>query len=648
MPGPEVAVVIPCFDLGRTLEEALDSVLAQTRPATEIVVVDDGSTDRQTRELLARLERPRTRIVTIPHGGVAVARNHGVSLTRAPYLLLLDADDRLDPRYLERLTAALDADPNLAFVSCAVQAFEGADYVWTPPSLTAVGSLARGSVHVSTLFRRTLWDAVGGFDPELPAYEDLDFWVRAIRLGFRGEVIDEPLLQYRVRADSRYRRGIESGIYRRALSAILAKNRDLLERQGIELLIEKEEFLTQLVGHQEHLQERAATVRSEIARLDREIADARSGLAERASPDPGPSSSRTSSGRGEPIDRRVASDRAWSENARLSREELRAGKTTLTARPQFLIVDPTSRCNARCVMCPVSFRPPGDHGTDLERSVFAKCAELFPAASHLNLFASGEPTIAPEIVAELKASREGVSRRAQVWISTNGKRLTREIVECLDAPNLGLQFSVDGGTAEVFEAIRRGIRFNELRSSLELVRQHRRKSPYPALSFSSTISKRNLHDLAHIFELAREFGVEQVIFYEEDPEVPSEEPYLLDESDRPIFEAQLPRIEATGVAYSNGLYFRGARGLRAIEPPPPENPPPLFCKAPWKVFHVRAEGTVRTCCTLRRSMGDLSHQSVEEVWNGEQYVGLRRAFVEQSGIPGTCYRCTDPLRTWGE
>jgi MoaA/NifB/PqqE/SkfB family radical SAM enzyme len=117
--------------------------------------------------------------------------------------------------------------------------------------------------------------------------------------------------------------------------------------------------------------------------------------------------------------------------------------------------------------------------------------------------------------------------------------------------------------------------------------------------------------------------------------------------DRAVFEAQRARIDASGIPYSNGLVFRGAAGLRAEEPEPPAVRPELRCLAPWKVFHLRADGSVRACCTLRRSMGDLHHQTVEQIWNGEEYVRLRRAFVEQSGIPGTCYRCTDPLRTWG-
>jgi peptidoglycan/xylan/chitin deacetylase (PgdA/CDA1 family)/MoaA/NifB/PqqE/SkfB family radical SAM enzyme len=326
--------------------------------------------------------------------------------------------------------------------------------------------------------------------------------------------------------------------------------------------------------------------------------------------------------------------RRFGDNERLAADQRAAGREVLSARPRFLIIGPTSRCNARCVMCPVSFRAPGDKGADMPGEVFEKLAPLIPTAAHLNLFSTGEPTIAREIERILEEARRLRNRHAPLWLSTNGKRLPPGLLELLMEPGTVLQFSVDGGTREVFEAVRRGIGFDELCASLALVRARKGKLAHPRVVFSSTISRRNLHDLGAIFALAKEYGVEHVNFYEADPEAPEEVAFSLDESDRPLFEKQLPAIEASGIAHSNGLAFRKTR-LEA----------PLRCVAPWTVFHARADGTVRTCCTLRRSMGDLRQQSVEEIWNGPEYRRLRRAFVTQQGIPDACFRCTDPLRT---
>ena len=125
-----IAAVITCHDLGRTLVEALESVERQTRPAAEIVIIDDASPDLYTRQVLARIEREGTRVAHAGGRGASAARNLGAGLTSADYLVWLDADDVLDPGYFEAAAARLDADAAIDFVSCAMRAFGAANYVW--------------------------------------------------------------------------------------------------------------------------------------------------------------------------------------------------------------------------------------------------------------------------------------------------------------------------------------------------------------------------------------------------------------------------------------------------------------------------------------------------------------------------------------
>jgi glycosyltransferase involved in cell wall biosynthesis len=266
----EIAVTIPCYNHGATVGQALDSVLAQTRPAVEIIIVDDGSTDLHTRQVLASLEKPRTRIVHTPNGGAAAARNHGIRLTSAPYIVTLDADDMLDPVYLEKTAGRLDARPDLGFVSTAIQTFEGASYIWTPPPCSLVNALTRGSAHVTSMFRRRLWEAVGGFDEAFSTAEDLDFWISAMEEGFRGEVIDEPLLRCRVRADSKHRRNVDRGGYRTTIEAILHKHRRTIENVGPEFLLAKESFILEQRAHLRALEVNHSVLTEELARLEEE------------------------------------------------------------------------------------------------------------------------------------------------------------------------------------------------------------------------------------------------------------------------------------------------------------------------------------------------------------------------------------------
>jgi peptidoglycan/xylan/chitin deacetylase (PgdA/CDA1 family)/glycosyltransferase involved in cell wall biosynthesis len=270
-PVNEIAVVVPCYNLGRTIDEAIDSVLGQTRPAAEVMIVDDGSTDILTKHALARINHPRIHVTTIEHSGVAAARNYGVGLSRAPYIVLLDADDVLALDYLEKTAARLDMDEGLSFVSCSVQAFEGANYIWKPPPCTALEALTHGTVHISSMFRRDLWNMVGGFDLDLPAYEDLDFWLRAICLGLRGEILEEPLLFYRARKDSRYHRGIQPEIYQAVMKAIIEKHKDVLHSQGTKALYAKESFLQQVHEYQRLLIQQRDMLKNDATALQREI-----------------------------------------------------------------------------------------------------------------------------------------------------------------------------------------------------------------------------------------------------------------------------------------------------------------------------------------------------------------------------------------
>lgn len=341
---------------------------------------------------------------------------------------------------------------------------------------------------------------------------------------------------------------------------------------------------------------------------------------------------------------KLINDLRWRHNEALARREYRQRRDKLAARPRFLIIDPTSRCTARCVMCPQTFRNPADRGSDLPRAVFSAIAPVIPLAAHINLFSTGEPTLAADLAFFLKETSRRSNRQAKIWLSTNGKFIPPAVLELLQAPNLGLQFSVDGGTREVFEAIRPGVSFAELCHTLELASRRRGARPYPLLSFSCTMSKRNIHDLGNIFLLAKKYSIDQLIVYEEDPEVPAEQAFVLDASDRPVYEAQLPLISGTGLHAQIALTFGRHEDIPAVASPPGFDPGPIVCRAPWKVFHLQADGGVRTCCTLRTEMGNLNRQTFAAVWNGEPYRALRRAFVTQSGIPPACLTCTDPLR----
>lgn len=269
----DIAVVIPCLNLGSVLREALDSVTAQTRPAAEIIVVDDGSTEPLTCQVLEHIADPGVRVYRRPHAGAAATRNYGVSQTTAPYLLFLDGDDVLEPDYLEKTGALLDGNRSLDFVSTAMRGFGDATYVWTPPNCDLETALTRGTIPITALFRRRVWDATGGFDETLPTSMDLDFWIRVMELGFQGTILDQPLLGRRVRADSLHHAAVSRGTHLGVLTRILRTHRAIIERIGPDVLLAKELFLAEQRRNREDLERRREDLSRELAALNATIAE---------------------------------------------------------------------------------------------------------------------------------------------------------------------------------------------------------------------------------------------------------------------------------------------------------------------------------------------------------------------------------------
>jgi len=203
-----VSVVIPARNAAETLGEALASLRAQTLPDWEAIVVDDGSHDG-TATIAVTFAARDARILHVsqPQMGVSAARNTGISLARFDWLLFLDADDWLSPLHLERMTAALVSDPDLDAVHCG-WARVTPDGQIVDKAYRKAGDLfallARGPAFVihACIVRRSLVEAIGGFDTSLRTCEDWDLWQRIARTGARIGAIDDVLALYRMRPSS--------------------------------------------------------------------------------------------------------------------------------------------------------------------------------------------------------------------------------------------------------------------------------------------------------------------------------------------------------------------------------------------------------------------------------------------------------------
>ena len=246
-----ISVIIPCHDLGRYLDEAVDSVLAQTYPHFEILVVDDGSTDPFTRELLSDYRRPKTRVLASEHKGVMHARNLGIAAATGEYLCALDADDKLESSFFEKATRVLARDDSVAFVSCWLRTFGDEKWTWRQERCDLVTLLLECTVATPSLMRKAAVLDVGGFDERMPhqGYEDWDLWLSLVERGYRGTILPEVLFLYRRRAASVSRAPEQRPeVHLRLLRYLTEKHRASYEANLCELSMRKEMEAVEILG----------------------------------------------------------------------------------------------------------------------------------------------------------------------------------------------------------------------------------------------------------------------------------------------------------------------------------------------------------------------------------------------------------------
>jgi glycosyltransferase involved in cell wall biosynthesis/SAM-dependent methyltransferase len=213
---PLVSVVVTSFNYGRFVADAVDSVLAQTFGDLEIIVVEGGSTDPESRRQTLALERPRTRIIAQERPTLVGAnRNFGVSQARGKYVCCLDADDILAPTYIEKAVFLLEACGYDA-VSSAMRTFGDSDErVDILESPTLADMLYGNNMLTCAVFRRSFWRNAGGFrdaDPDRMGfiYEDWLLWASMAALGARlHNMAHDYLFLYRQHGPSQSRRTAE-------------------------------------------------------------------------------------------------------------------------------------------------------------------------------------------------------------------------------------------------------------------------------------------------------------------------------------------------------------------------------------------------------------------------------------------------------
>ena len=254
-------IVVPCYNDGAYIRDAVTSAQRQTYAATEIVIVDDGSEDEATRETLRQMEKEGLRVVWNDHRGVAHARNTGIRCATGTYILPLDSDDRIEPEYLAEAIAVMERDASVGIVYCEADFFGEQTGKWGLPEFQTAFMLTQNIIFNAAVFRKSDWEAVGGYDETMRiALEDWDFWLSLLEKGLRPVRIPKTLFHCRKRpyGESHSRRSLSPEDKRQVLHYLAAKHRALYAEHLEEYL----EFVRWLMEQQ--AEERAPQIRLDV------------------------------------------------------------------------------------------------------------------------------------------------------------------------------------------------------------------------------------------------------------------------------------------------------------------------------------------------------------------------------------------------
>jgi len=244
-----ISVIIPCFNYGKYVEEAIDSVLNQTFQNFEIIVIDGGSTDSITKKILESLNKPKTKIIFREERHlVGDNRNYGINLAKGKYICCLDADDILDSTYLEKALFFLETY-NYDVVHPGVQCFGTKSMIWNSHPTSFEKMLYYwNSVSTVAIFKKEAWEKTGGYKdwPIGEGYvpEDWEFWTRLLGYGYKFKNLKELLMYYRVHG---------TGLMAKCKTAleeqrniIINENKNLLDKEFKEIRNKKSRLMFQV------------------------------------------------------------------------------------------------------------------------------------------------------------------------------------------------------------------------------------------------------------------------------------------------------------------------------------------------------------------------------------------------------------------
>jgi glycosyltransferase involved in cell wall biosynthesis len=248
MEKPLVSIIVPCYNQGEFLAEALDSVKSQTYSNWECVIVDDGSTDNSKEIALSYCDvDKRFSYLWQENQGPSIARNNAIKNSHGDYILPLDGDDKIHEDYISSAVEIIKNRKDVKIVNCRVGLFGASSGEWNLPDFNKDVFLLQNQIVCTAMFRREDYNQTKGYNSNMrEGLEDWDFWLSLLETG--GEVYKIPHIYffYRIKESSRNISSLQKDIYNKLLLTAVS-NHPALYRKQYSALLEKNNKLQRVL-----------------------------------------------------------------------------------------------------------------------------------------------------------------------------------------------------------------------------------------------------------------------------------------------------------------------------------------------------------------------------------------------------------------
>jgi glycosyltransferase involved in cell wall biosynthesis len=249
MNKPKLSVIIPCYNQGHFLTDALSGVSDQKD--IEVIIVNDGSTDPETIEIFKNLDRSKYKVIEQENKGLGATRNIAVENANADYILALDADNSVLPDYYRKAIQILDENSEVGVVYANPIFFGVKNENIQLEEFNLCKILYENYIDACAIYRKKAWAQVGGYDGNMPVqgYEDWDLWISIAKNGWKFHYLNEFLFKYRVAESSMITNSNRPDNKRNLLNYIRTKHTDLYEKYKFDIMAYLNNNVVMLANH---------------------------------------------------------------------------------------------------------------------------------------------------------------------------------------------------------------------------------------------------------------------------------------------------------------------------------------------------------------------------------------------------------------